>query len=53
MKKETKGIKELTKAELQVMQILWAREKAFVHEILEDMTKFLTISTRNTVDIVL
>lgn len=42
-------IKELTKAELQVMRILWAREKAFVHEIREDMPDpkpaYNTIST--------
>lgn len=42
-------IKELTKAELQVMQMLWEREKAFVHEILEDMPEpkpaYNTIST--------
>jgi len=30
-------MKELTKAEEQVMQILWTRKKSFVKEILEDM----------------
>lgn len=42
-------IKELTKAELQVMQILWAKEKAFVNEIREAMPEprpaYNTIST--------
>lgn len=49
MENEINEIKELTKAELQVMQILWAREKAFVHEIREDMPNpkpaYNTIST--------
>ena len=30
-------MKELTKAEEQVMQILWRLEKAFVKDILEEM----------------
>lgn len=30
-------MKELTKAEEQVMQILWKKEKAFVKEIIEEM----------------
>lgn len=42
-------IKELTKAELQVMQILWGKEKAFVNEIREAMPEprpaYNTIST--------
>jgi hypothetical protein len=28
--------KELTKAELQIMQVLWQKENAFVNEILQD-----------------
>lgn len=42
-------IKELTKAELQIMQILWTKEKAFVNEIREEMPEprpaYNTIST--------
>ena len=42
-------MKELTKAELQIMQILWNREKAFVNDIREDMPEprpaYNTIST--------
>lgn len=30
-------IKELTKAELQIMQILWDKESAFVNDIIESM----------------
>lgn len=30
-------INELTKAELQIMQPLWSRKKAFVNDLLEDM----------------
>lgn len=41
--------KELTKAELQVMQVLWAKERAFVNEIREEMPEphpaYNTIST--------
>lgn len=29
--------KELTKAELQIMQVLWRKENAFVNEILQDL----------------
>ena len=32
-----KNIKELTKAEDQVMQILWKLENAFVKDIVEEM----------------
>jgi BlaI family transcriptional regulator, penicillinase repressor len=32
-----KGIKELTRAEDQVMQILWTLQKAFVKDIIEHM----------------
>lgn len=28
---------ELTRAELEIMQILWRKERAFVHEVLDDM----------------
>lgn len=42
-------MKELTKAEEQVMQILWTRKKSFVKEILEDMPEpkpaYNTVST--------
>lgn len=42
-------IRELTKAELEVMQILWAKEAAFVHEIREEMPEpkpaYNTVST--------
>ncbi|PKP06220.1 MAG: penicillinase repressor [Bacteroidetes bacterium HGW-Bacteroidetes-5] len=42
-------IKELTKAELQIMQPLWIRKKAFVNELLEDMPEpkpaYNTVST--------
>ena len=42
-------MKELTKAEEQVMQILWTRKKSFVKEILEDMSEpkpaYNTVST--------
>lgn len=42
-------IKELTKAELQIMQILWTKEKAFVNEIREEISEprpaYNTIST--------
>jgi len=30
-------IRELTKAELQLMQLLWKREKAFVNDLIEDL----------------
>jgi predicted transcriptional regulator len=33
--KNKKVIKELTKAELQIMQMLWKKEKAFVNELVE------------------
>ncbi len=40
---------ELTRAELEVMRILWARERAFVNEILDDMAApkpaYNTVST--------
>lgn len=41
--------KELTKAELQIMQILWTKEKAFANEILKEMSEprpaYNTVST--------
>lgn len=41
--------KELTKAELQLMQILWKKEKAFVNDILDSMQEpkpaYNTVST--------
>ncbi len=30
-------IRELTKAELQIMQLLWSKEKAFVNDIIDDL----------------
>lgn len=30
-------IRELTKAELQLMQLLWKREKAFVNDLIDDL----------------
>lgn len=42
-------VKELTKAEDQIMQILWKLEKAFVKDIIEEMPKpkpaYNTVST--------
>jgi len=42
-------MKELTKAEEQVMQLLWKREKAFVKDLMEDMMEpkpaYNTVST--------
>jgi predicted transcriptional regulator len=42
-------MKELTKAEEQIMRILWKKEKAFVKEIIEEMDKprpaYNTVST--------
>ena len=42
-------MKELTKAEEQIMQILWSLEKAFVKEILEELPEpkpaYNTVST--------
>lgn len=35
--KKGKELKELTKAELQVMQLLWGRGKAFVNELMDDI----------------
>lgn len=44
-----KDLKELTKAEDQVMQILWKLEKGFVKDIIEDMPNpkpaYNTVST--------
>lgn len=40
---------ELTRAELEIMQILWKKERAFVNEVLEDMPEpkpaYNTVST--------
>ena len=42
-------IKELTKAEEQIMQILWNRERGFVKDVIEDMPEpkpaYNTVST--------
>jgi len=47
--KKGKELKELTKAELQVMQLLWKREKAFVNELIEEIPEpkpaYNTVST--------
>lgn len=41
--------KELTKAELEIMQVLWDRNKAFVNELIADMQEpkpaYTTVST--------
>ena len=41
--------KELTKAELQIMQVLWQKENAFVNEILQELEEprpaYNTVST--------
>ena len=41
--------KELTKAELQIMQVLWRKENAFVNEIFQDLEEprpaYNTVST--------
>lgn len=48
-RKANKSTQELTRAELEVMQILWQKEKAFVKEIIEVMPApkpaYNTIST--------
>lgn len=42
-------IRELTKAELQIMQLLWKKEKAFVNELIDEMEEprpaYNTVST--------
>jgi predicted transcriptional regulator len=47
--KKTSDIKELTRAEEQIMQILWKLEHAFVKEIIEEMPEpkpaYNTVST--------
>ena len=51
MKKETEqeNVRELTRAELEVMQILWDKKAAFVNDILERMPEpkpaYNTVST--------
>jgi BlaI family penicillinase repressor len=49
MKKSQSSVKELTKAEEQVMQILWKIRKGFVKDILEEMPEpkpaYNTVST--------
>lgn len=46
---ESSEPKQLTKAELEIMQILWGRKEAFAAEVLEDMPKpkpaYNTVST--------
>ena len=42
---KTEPEKELTKAELEVMQILWKLKKAFVGDILDRMVEPNTVST--------
>ena len=47
--KTKKEIRELTKAELQIMQLLWEKEQAFVNELIEDLQEpkpaYNTVST--------
>ncbi|MDP3452145.1 MAG: BlaI/MecI/CopY family transcriptional regulator [Bacteroidales bacterium] len=42
-------IRELTKAELQIMQLLWSRERAFINDLLDDIPEpkpaYNTVST--------
>lgn len=44
-----KEIKELTKAELQIMQLLWKKDQAFVNELIEEIPEpkpaYNTVST--------
>lgn len=44
-----KEIRELTKAELQIMQLLWKMDQAFVNELIEEMQEpkpaYNTVST--------
>ena len=32
-----KGVSELTRAELELMQVIWKKEKVLVHDILDDL----------------
>jgi len=47
--KKGKELKVLTKAELQVMQLLWRKDKAFVNELIEEIPEpkpaYNTVST--------
>jgi len=47
--KTKKEIRELTKAELQIMQLLWKKEQAFVNDLIEDLQEpkpaYNTVST--------
>lgn len=49
MSDQNENIRELTKAEDQIMQILWRLDKAFVKDIIEEMPKpkpaYNTVST--------
>jgi len=49
MNKPKKTIRELTKAEEQVMKILWAKQPAWVHDILKEFPEprpaYNTVST--------
>ena len=46
---DKKKVKELTKAELQIMQLLWSKERAYVNDLLEEMPEprpaYNTVST--------
>lgn len=46
---EKRKIKELTKAELQIMQLLWDKERAYINDLLEQMPNpkpaYNTVST--------
>ncbi|MBQ3941786.1 MAG: BlaI/MecI/CopY family transcriptional regulator [Bacteroidales bacterium] len=44
-----KGVSELTRAELELMQVIWKKEKVLVHDILDDLPEpkpaYNTVST--------
>lgn len=46
---DKRKVKELTKAELQIMQLLWDKESAYVNDLLEEMPEpkpaYNTVST--------
>ena len=44
-----KGVSDLTRAELELMQVIWKKEKVLVHDILDDLPEpkpaYYTVST--------
>ena len=44
-----KGVSDLTRAELELMQVIWKKEKVLVHDILDDLPEpkpaYNTVST--------